>query len=139
MKTFKTQKPQRGFGSLTLGPFLQKSLFEITPLCFFNPLKDEDLLELKRIRLELKNINRSPDWNLKFQDGGLIDIEFAVQTSILAHQFNVTATNTCEMIQHVGTLDENWKAHAKSLLKHYQRLRQIEQLNQLVSAQSGSF
>ncbi|WII70579.1 glutamine-synthetase adenylyltransferase [Bdellovibrio sp. 22V] len=90
-------------------------------------LSTEELQELEKIRLQL--ISTSSAMNLKFSEGGLVDIELAAQTFVLFNKVRPLSSSTRDLIDCLG--------HKASALKHnYERLRQIEQMLQLVASES---
>lgn len=90
-------------------------------------LSSEELLELNRIRQEL--LSKSSHIDLKFSEGGLIDIELAAQTSVLLKK---RAINTTQNLAFISALGEQ----SHRLQTNYSRLRQIEQMLQLVASES---
>ncbi|MDG0814785.1 [protein-PII] uridylyltransferase family protein [Bdellovibrio svalbardensis] len=92
-------------------------------------LSAEELIELNRIRLEL--ISKSSLMNLKYSEGGLVDIELAAQAYVLEKKLDSQSTQTFDFISLMGPL-------AADLQKNYGRMRQIEQMLQLVASESSS-
>lgn len=90
-------------------------------------LRHEELEELERIRVQL--ISADAVANLKYSEGGLVDIELAAQTFALFHKIAPAGSATADLI---GIL----KPHRETLLANYLRLRQIEQMLQLVASES---
>ncbi|WP_413289633.1 glutamine-synthetase adenylyltransferase [Bdellovibrio sp. HCB337] len=92
-------------------------------------LLETELQELERIRGEL--IRYAPDTlDLKYMDGGMLDIELFSQTEILEKSRAVSGTSTLDFLSEIPS--------AEPLKKNYLRLRQIEQMLQLVSTEGGA-
>ncbi len=92
-------------------------------------LTESDLTELERIRQQL--LDRQ-SLNIKFSEGGLVDIELAAQTSVLMQRKAPSATGTLDLIETC------WQDKGIQLQKHYIRMRQIEQMLQLIASESLS-
>lgn len=90
-------------------------------------LTTDDLRELERIRVEL--LPKDDRLDLKYSEGGLLDLELSLQTFVLQDRQALGGLNTPKTLE---ILNE------KVLLKIYTRLRQLEQLLQLLSTQSVS-
>ncbi len=90
-------------------------------------LSPEELIELERIRTQL--ISKPGVPNLKYDEGGLVDIELALQTHILFHKTPPVSTQTSAFFETVGPA-------AQQLQQRYGRLRQVEQMLQLVASES---
>lgn len=93
----------------------------------YKGLHSEDLRELERIRLQLLSGGESLD--LKYSEGGLVDVELAAQTSILFYKRPPANSSTIEFVRAL-------KSEKETLLVNYIRLRQIEQMLQLVASES---
>jgi glutamate-ammonia-ligase adenylyltransferase len=92
---------------------------------------------LTDIRKKLLN-DDSDSYDLKLRSGGLVDIEFAAQVSLLERaQFSLDSS-TQGMIQYNMSQDEGWKLCGAQLLQNYNFLRTVEQMHQLTSSQSHS-
>lgn len=87
----------------------------------------DELQELERIRLQL--ISESSHINLKFNEGGLVDIELALQTQWLVNKKAPSSPQTTDFFA-------IWEAQGTALLHNYSRLRQTEQMLQLVASES---
>ncbi|QDK43805.1 glutamine-synthetase adenylyltransferase [Bdellovibrio sp. ZAP7] len=85
------------------------------------------LLELNRIRQEL--VSKSPTLNLKYSEGGMVDIELAIQTVLLNKRLAPPNSST------EGFLSVESAQHS-SLAKNYTYMRQIEQMLQLIASES---
>ena len=92
-------------------------------------LSSTELTELERIRKEL--LPKSPLLNLKYSEGGLLDIELASQTAVLNQKMPLQTTETGEFI---GAFSEE----KDTLRANYVRLRQIEQALQLITVEGLS-
>lgn len=90
-------------------------------------LSSADLDELDRIRTQL--LVAAPHPNLKYSEGGLVDVELAAQTAVLNKKLKPASSKTSDLI---SALEEK----SGVLLKNYDRLRQIEQMLQLVASES---
>lgn len=91
-------------------------------------LTNEELVELNRIRGEL--ISKSANLNLKYSEGGLVDIELAVQSYLLAK--NITPAHSG-----MKAFFAELPSEAMPLQANYDRLRQMEQMLQLVASDSS--
>jgi len=91
-------------------------------------LSRESLLELDRIRRELISTSSLP--HLKYSEGGLVDVEFAAQVFVLQNKLTVKSTQTSALIAQMTP-------HSAALLSNYRRLRQIEQMFQLVASENS--
>jgi glutamate-ammonia-ligase adenylyltransferase len=122
-------------------------------------LSGEDLSELKRIRAKLLQA-ASVDTgaiDLKHVPGGLIDIEFTVQTAVLAAgaqpagarrtgsasaepapAISGPATSTLGMIDALSAADPAWASAAGRIKEIYLDIRRLEQMLQLASARKIS-
>lgn len=99
------------------------------PDCFVKRgLSTADLQELERIRNEL--LYRGPTLDLKYSEGGLIDIEFSVQVFLLEQKITPHQTSTLHFIQQMQS------ASGTVLIENYRRLRQYEQMLHLVASES---
>lgn len=92
-------------------------------------LSPTDLAELEKIRQQL--IAKGPHPDLKYSEGGLVDIELAAQTFILQAKRKAPSTQTRDFLSLMGPRGE-------ALGQNYDRLRQIEQMFQLVASESLS-
>lgn len=89
-------------------------------------LKLSDIVEFKRIRQELLKPKQKTSVDLKYNEGGLVDIEFSVQQQALLLQNPNTSPRTQDSIPH-QTL--------KTLYRHF---RTLEQLQKLLTSQSAT-
>lgn len=90
-------------------------------------LTTTELLELERIRQQL--ISTSPFIDIKHSEGGLVDIEFALQTQWLKNKKAPPSSHTMDFFA-------AWGSQGEQLQANYSRLRQIEQMLQLVASES---
>lgn len=91
-------------------------------------LTEEELRELNRIRLGLLP-KKAEELNLKYSEGGLVDIELAAQAAVLSEKQSVKSSSTVDFISH-------FSSEKDTLVVNYLRLRQIEQMLQLVASES---
>lgn len=104
--------------------WLGAPLFDIRPCLLNRKLAAEDFVELNRIRVGLQ---AKPDvLDLKYSEGGLVDLELFGQTVLLGRGTPTPAASTPQILAEIGESD---------LLNVYMRLRQIEQIGQLAGAQ----
>lgn len=93
------------------------------------PLTPAELTELEKIRVGLvKLVPNSID--LKYAEGGMLDIELFSQTKILSESLRVEGTSTREFLSII--------AGSELLQRNYVRMRQLEQMLQLVSTEGGA-
>lgn len=108
------------------GRWIGPNLGDFQSFLLEKPLSSADLLELNRIRMELLNQQKGLD--LKYSEGGLLDIELAIQTQALVRRQPLKNGNTLAALEN----DPAWRV----LRINYESLRQIEQLLQLISLES---
>jgi len=121
----------RSLGQFHLNPLLQ--------LIAKRGLSDQDIEELREIRKKLITSNAADEQlNLKHSPGGLIEIEFAVQNTLLKTKTVPTSPNTTEMIEQLMTIDSLWKKFGSRLIELYFSFRQMEQFLQLLASRSVS-
>jgi len=93
------------------------------------PLAESDLQELEKIRQGLVRFS-SDSLDLKYAEGGMLDIELFAQAEILNKFLTLKGPSTKDFLSEItGT---------EGLQHHYLRLRQIEQMLQLVSTEGGA-
>lgn len=90
-------------------------------------LKGEELNALKEIRTKLLHKPTEAEIDIKYAPGGMLDIEFTVQTALLAQKITPKGSSTLAMIEELGP---PWK----TLPKIYLELRNFEQMLQLSAA-----
>lgn len=120
--------------------FLEPDL-DVLPQVLARKLSPEELLALKDIRRRLLEENRPShpsQISLKYHPGGLVDIEFAAQIACLSDGRKPKDVSTVSLIEHNAEDDSEWKDASGELLNHYHFIREIEQLYQLCTSQSGS-
>jgi glutamate-ammonia-ligase adenylyltransferase len=93
---------------------------------FSRALEPSDLAELKRIRSKLLKPLQREGLDVKHAPGGLIDIEFAAQTALLARAKSVATTATLDMLKELAWPDR--------LGEIYLELRRFEQMLRLASS-----
>jgi glutamine synthetase adenylyltransferase len=81
---------------------------------------------------------RADRLEIKYNPGGLLDIEFVAQTAILAARIPCAESSTLGMMDLLAAQQTAWKTAAPQLLGFYLRLREFEQLLQLSSARAIS-
>ncbi len=96
-------------------------------------LSEIELAELGNIRRKLLRAPTLETIDIKYAPGGLLDIEFVVQTALLHAQIPSPSTATLGMIDSLADRLVAWKAHSRELKELYARLREFEQMLQLSS------
>jgi glutamate-ammonia-ligase adenylyltransferase len=99
--------------------------------CYERPLAHTELQKLNEIRLSLlKNeITTDEGLDLKYSEGGLVDIEFAAQVALLKTK-SLSRPRTEDQLHQLGWTE---------LIEHYNFMRLIEQIYQVVVLTSTSF
>lgn len=99
--------------------------------CLQRSLSSEELQKLNEIRLSLlKNVSSSSQGlDLKYSEGGMVDIEFAAQAALLKTQ-SFSTPRTEDQLRQLG-----WK----ELMENYNFMRLVEQIHQAVVLTSTSF
>ena len=90
-------------------------------------LTTDQLNELNRIRIEL--INKNSEINLKYSEGGMVDVELAIQSVLLNEKVAPPNSSTQSF------LSVKSETHPQ-LAKNYSYMRQIEQMLQLIASES---
>ena len=111
------------------------SNINLQPFLFQKDLNDSDLSELKTIRNKLTKPLTKAQIDLKYSQGGLIDIEFASQIAILQNKIHC-GPSTVEMIEALSEKFKKWSHKQDALIKHYYNLRSKEQFLTLFSGHS---
>lgn len=110
--------------------------------CVSRGINKTDGDELVNIRQRLRSLHNSKtkqdQIDLKLQEGGLLDIEFAIQIAILKWGVLGPSQSTLGQLSELCQFSSTWALHRESLEKCYVFLRTVEQLHQLTSHQSGS-
>lgn len=101
-------------------------------------LSAQDVSELKSIRRQLFKTSSRDEIDLKLSFGGLADVEFTAQIALLARKEFSLDPSTSGMIQYLEGIDTNWRSIGEKIRRAYHQLREIEQLFQLTTSQSGS-
>lgn len=122
---------------------LAELAFHPAQIAMTRTLSEADLAELRMIRSKLFSPMKPGEIDLKLTDGGLADIEFTAQISLLARGPESGSElaldpSTSGMIQYLEGVDATWSSIGESLRDHYDFLRRMEQLYQLTTSQSGS-
>lgn len=94
-------------------------------ILFERGLESAELEELKIIRTKLLKKKTEAELDIKYVPGGLLDIEFAAQTALLAARHAGGGASTLKMIDALG-----WSVRLKEI---YNELRTFEQMIQLSS------
>ena len=92
------------------------------------PFNNNELSTLKDIRQKLYK-NSSEHIDLKFQPGGLLDIEFAAQIAVIQQGASIKSPRTVDLLEAAG---------ANDLAQSYQQLRQLEQSLHLLTQRGAS-
>lgn len=99
--------------------------FDPRAICIDRDLTSGDLQELERIRKEL--LPKTAEVDLKYSEGGLIDVEFAAQSLLLEQKKNPESSQTMDFLA-------IFERDSEALRQNYMRLRQIEQMLQLIAS-----
>ncbi len=103
---------------------------QLSSLYIDKGLSDLEMSELNRIRQQLIRSSNS-HIDLKHSEGGLADIELASQALILRDKISLNSTSTLDFLN-------AFSDKGLQLSNNYTRLRQIEQMIQLVASESTS-
>ena len=112
--------------------------FSPADLCAQRSLASSDLDQLREIRSKLLKPCSESATEIKYNPGGLIDTELALQTLILKSNASTCGPSVIEMSQCIQALNPDWKESIQILLRNYIDLRSAEQMLQLASNHSGS-
>jgi glutamate-ammonia-ligase adenylyltransferase len=93
------------------------------------PLSPQERTELKAIREKLIRAPLEKEISLKFDPGGLVDIELALQTLILQRLLRPTSGGT-ENFFEILKMKEHF------LYRHYLEIRKLEQMGRMLSLES---
>lgn len=110
-------------------PFDLKKLVE-------HELPTADVKKLAEIRQKLLKTIESGKVDLKYAPGGLVDIEFAAQVSLLSHHLTPASGSTVAMIDALAS--DGWGTSAEVIKLNYNRLREMEQLLTLAGSLKNS-
>ncbi|MFN7728654.1 MAG: glutamine-synthetase adenylyltransferase [Bdellovibrio sp.] len=116
--------------SLAAHPDFDKLVHEA---CVSRPVLESEWQQLRDIREALQRKSKSAI-DLKHQFGGLIDTEFAVQLTRLAHQQTPQSTSTRAELKELAQTDSRWGL----VLANYDEIRVLEQTLRLVSSRSAA-
>lgn len=103
---------------------------------FSKPLSEPELQKLSEIQQKLAKPIQPGKVDLKYAPGGLIDVEFAAQLSLLGHKATPTCGSTVAMTEILAT--QGWGPSAEKIKANYNRLRQMEQLLTLAGSIKSS-
>ncbi|MES2856951.1 MAG: glutamine-synthetase adenylyltransferase [Bdellovibrionota bacterium] len=117
---------------------LKTLTFNPSEVATLKGLSKTDVDELNSIRGKLFGVVKPGEIDLKLTDGGLADIEFTAQISLLAQSLYSLDPSTSGMIQYLEGINAAWKNIGPDLVAHYSFLRRVEQLHRLTASQSGS-
>lgn len=109
--------------------WIEDSTIDISSAFISRGFTKAELEELEEIRKQL--LKTDSEINLKYSEGGLVDLELAAQTFVLKHKLQPENGSTECFLSLCGE-------KAPFLANNYARLRQIEQLLQLVASESLS-
>lgn len=99
---------------------------DIRNFCVQRGLTQADREELTKIQQELAK--KATGLDLKYSQGGLVDVEFAAQIACLEQKQNPQGSSTVDFLK-------TFQLQKPSLVANYLRLRQIEQMLQLVASE----
>lgn len=102
------------------------------------PLTADDLKELARIRSQLLRPTTEKGVDIKYAPGGLIELEFAVQTDVLNRQIPSEQGSTLYLLKLLADCTTNWSSHYSELESIYISLRKWEQLLRLTTQSSST-
>ncbi len=105
--------------------------------CIKKQIRGEELSELEKIRISLLKNSRGPV-DLKYSEGGLVDLEFTVQIAILKNQVDLKSHSTKSMIHALALASSDWQLHTEHLIRNYDLLRLAEQYQRLLSDEQSS-
>lgn len=118
--------------------WLEPGQAALGPHLLSRPLSPEDQVELRQIREKLLKPLQSQVIDLKLNPGGLVNIEFAAQLTVLRHQISPVHSGTLATIETLTQAVPLWAELGPQIAKSYDWLRLVEQLHQLTSFHSGS-
>lgn len=104
--------------------WLERDLGDLAPSLFARTLTKDDLAELDRVRIGL--VKPAPD--VKYREGGLVDLEFCAQTLALQKASPSAGKSSFELLHEQA---------GEILSRNYERLRQLEQIMHLVTVESS--
>lgn len=109
--------------------WLFESSLQIQQRYLAKGLSTDDLVKLEKIREGLVR-STTEDIDLKYAEGGLLDVELFAQAYVLENPSTFRGVSTEDLLMAVP--------NSEPLRTHYLRLRQIEQMWQLLFSQGGS-
>jgi glutamate-ammonia-ligase adenylyltransferase len=113
---------------------------QIRKACLTRSLTAEEMKELARIRLELlknKSLFVSGTLDLKYVEGGLVDLELSVQTLLLLQQDRQQVPGS-SFHEHVENLGACTRTEKQQFVDSWRLMRQAEQLYQMLATESSS-
>lgn len=99
---------------------------EIREVCISKGLTADELVELERIRVELLK-NKPKAFDIKHAEGGLLDVELAVQTAVLKEQVLPEKADLESMITALTNRNSAWSQSGPALILSYNNLRVWDQ------------
>ncbi|NQZ02164.1 MAG: hypothetical protein HRT45_16010, partial [Bdellovibrionales bacterium] len=114
-----------------LRPLDQTLEIDLSPL-YTRRLSDEDLTELKQIRLKLLKPTTDSSLDIKYAPGGLIDVELGVQTAVLNSGVEASGS-TVELLHALKSESTASNEIVSTLESRYLFLRQVELAHRLVT------
>lgn len=109
----------------------------LTKNCLQQKVSTTEIIELEKIRLRLMEVSKG-SLDLKYAEGGLIDLEFASQVAVLKNQIQTQGTSTQSFVKSLAQSDSAWKLHENELLRNYDLLRLAEQYQKLIRSENTS-
>ncbi len=101
---------------------------EIREACYSREIDSEAMKQLRHIR---QHLIKPTELDLKYSEGGMLDIELFAQTFLLTHQLVFKgSSSTTQMLESISGAD--------TLSKNYSELRLNEQFLQLISSEGHS-
>jgi glutamate-ammonia-ligase adenylyltransferase len=114
----------------------EKSLRTMKSLLVARGLTADELRDLESIRVSLLK-NKKSLWDLKYSEGGFIDVELAAQTALMALRVPPSGASLRDFLNSLEAANPLWLQHGHELLKNYNFMRLVEQELRLVSEESN--
>jgi len=112
--------------------------FSPSQICSQRGLNSDDLKSLHSIRKKLIRPFEDNRTDIKYNPGGLVDIELALQAVILHNRLTARGPSVVDMNHCIQNLKPEWRQSCQILQSNYTELRIAEQMLQLASNHSGS-